>query len=133
MACIPVALRYKGSEWGSQMGYLDSKMHYVGEKVWGRGLGIFIPVGCNGPCRHVDLERLNWPTKCIPVALGFKRSERESKLGPVANNGENIASGRQSLVMRSRNLRPCERERALSACRPLRPVWGLPGVPVALS
>ena len=69
------------------------------------------------------------PTKCTPVALGFKGSERGSILGPVANNGENIANGRQNLVMRSRNLRPCGRERALSACRPLRPVWCLPGVP----
>ena len=28
------------------------------------------------------------------VALGFKGSDRGSKLGPVANNGENIASGK---------------------------------------
>ena len=63
-----------------------------------------------------------------PVALGFKGSERGPKLGPVANNDGNIANGRQSLVMRSRNLRPCGRERALSACRPLRPVWCLPDV-----
>ena len=68
-------------------------------------------------------------TKCIPVALGFKGSERGSNLGPVANNGKNIASGRQSLLMRSRNLRPYGRERALLACRPLEPVRGLPGVP----
>ena len=54
------------------------------------------------------------------VALGFKGSERGSKLGLVVNNGENIASGRQSLVMRSQNLRPCGRERALPACRPTR-------------
>ena len=39
------------------------------------------------------------PTRCTLVALGFKGSERGSKLGPVANNGENIASGRQSLEM----------------------------------
>ena len=39
------------------------------------------------------------PTRCTLVALGFKRSERGSKLGPVANNGENIASVRQSLEM----------------------------------
>ena len=54
------------------------------------------------------------------VALDFKESERGVKVGPAANNGENIASGRQSLVMRSRNLRPCGRERALPACRPTR-------------
>ena len=72
------------------------------------------------------------PTKCTPVALGFKGSERGSKLGPVANNGENIASGRQSLGMRPRNLRPCGRQRALSACRPGRPVWRLLGVPPLL-
>ena len=40
------------------------------------------------------------PTRCTPVALGFKGSEWSSKLGPVANNGENIASGRESLGMR---------------------------------
>ena len=38
-------------------------------------------------------------TRCPLFALGFKGSERVSKLGPVANNGENIASGRQSLGM----------------------------------
>ena len=48
-----------------------------------------------------------------PVALGFKGSERGSKLSPVANNDENIASWRQQ---------------ALSACRSGRPVWGLLGV-----
>ena len=36
------------------------------------------------------------PTRCTPVALGIKGSEWSSKLGPVANNGENIASGRES-------------------------------------
>ena len=35
------------------------------------------------------------PTRCTLAALGFKGSETGSKLGPVANNGENIASGRQ--------------------------------------
>ena len=50
------------------------------------------------------------PTRCSPVALGFKGSERGSKLGPVANNGENVASGRQRLGMRPLNLRPCGRE-----------------------
>ena len=34
------------------------------------------------------------PTRCILVALGFKGTERGSKLGPVADNGEKIASGR---------------------------------------
>ena len=29
-----------------------------------------------------------WPTRCTPVALGFKGSEWGSKLGPVANNAE---------------------------------------------
>ena len=45
------------------------------------------------------------PTRCTSVALGFKGSEWGSKLGPVANNGENIVSGRESLGMRPRNLR----------------------------
>ena len=51
-----------------------------------------------------------------------------SKLGPIANYGENIAGGRQSLRMRPRNLRPRGRQRALSACRTRRLVWGLLGV-----
>ena len=55
------------------------------------------------------------PTRCTPVALGFKGSEWGSKLGHVANNGENIASGRESLGMRPRILRmrpriPCGRQ-----------------------
>ena len=28
------------------------------------------------------------PTKCSPVALSYKGSEGDSKLGPVANNGK---------------------------------------------
>ena len=39
------------------------------------------------------------PTRCTVVALGFKGSEMGSKLGPVANNGENKATGRQSWEM----------------------------------
>ena len=31
------------------------------------------------------------PTRCTPVALSYKGSEGDSKLGPVANNGKNIA------------------------------------------
>ena len=67
--------------------------------------------------------------RCTPVAFGFKGPERGSKWGPVVNNGENIASGRQSLGMRPRQLRPCGRQRALSACRLGTPKWGLLGVP----
>ena len=52
----------------------------------------------------------------------FMGSGSGSKLGPVANNDENIASGRQSLGMRPWNLRPYGRQRALSACSPGRPV-----------
>ena len=72
------------------------------------------------------------PTVCTPVAFGFKGSERGSKLGPVANDRENIASGRQSLGMRPRNLRPCGRQRALSAYRPWRHICGLLGIPPLL-
>ena len=69
------------------------------------------------------------PIRCTPVAFGFKGPERGSKWGPVVNNGENIASGRQSLGMRPRHLRPCGRQGALSACRSGTPKWGLLGVP----
>ena len=31
------------------------------------------------------------PTRCTPVALSYKGSEGDSKLGPVAINRENIA------------------------------------------
>ena len=68
------------------------------------------------------------------VALDFKGSERGSNLGPVANNGENIACGRQRFGMRPRNLRPCGRQWALSACRPLEACMGPTRcTPVALS
>ena len=67
-----------------------------------------------------------------PRCLGFKGLERGSKVGPVANKGENIVSGRKGLGMRHRNLRPCGRQRALSACGPERYVWGLLGVPPLL-
>ena len=79
------------SDWGSKLGCLDSEIQYVGEKVWGCGLGVFDLVGCNGPCQHIGLGHPN-VTYCVyPLALGFKGSERGSKLGPVANNDENIA------------------------------------------
>ena len=56
-------------------------------------------------CRPVTPE---WgPTKYNLVTLGFKGSERGSKLGPVANNCENIATLRQCLGMQSWNFRPC--------------------------
>ena len=46
-----------------------------------------------------------------PCCFGFfEGSESGSNLGPVASNGENIASGRESLGMRPRNLRPCGRQ-----------------------
>ena len=51
------------------------------------------------------------PTSCVPVALGFKGSESGSNVGPVASNGENTVSGRESLGIRPRNLRPCGRQR----------------------
>ena len=53
--CCPVALGFKGSEWGSKSRCQDSEMQYLDEKVWGCGLGIFDLVGCNGPCQHVGL------------------------------------------------------------------------------
>ena len=31
------------------------------------------------------VEACLWPTRCTPVALGFKGSEWGSKFGPVAN------------------------------------------------
>ena len=49
------------------------------------------------------------PTRCTPVALGFKGSEWDSKLSPVANNGENI-QWEGKFEMRPRNLRPCGRQ-----------------------
>ena len=51
------------------------------------------------------------PTRFTPVVLSFKGSKGVSKLGPVANNGKNIASGRQSLGMLPGNFRPCGRQR----------------------
>ena len=71
-------------------------------------------------------------TTCTSVAFGFKGSERGSKLVPVATDGENVASGEQSLGMRPRNLRHCGRQRALSTYRLGRHVCGLLGVPPLL-
>ena len=68
------------------------------------------------------------PTRCTPVALSYKGSEGGSKFGLVANNGKNIASGRQSLGMLPRNFRPCGRQRTPWVCRQGRPVYGLLGV-----
>ena len=70
--------------------------------------------------------------RCTPVAFGFKGPERGSKWGPVVNNGENIASGSQSLGKRPRNLRPCGMQQVLSEFRPGTPEWGLLGVPTLL-
>ena len=54
------------------------------------------------------------PTGYTAFALGFKWPERVSKWGTVVNDGEYIASGRQSLGMRPRNFRPCGRQRPVS-------------------
>ena len=62
------------------------------------------------------------PTRCAPVAFGFKGSERGSKFGIVASDGEHITSGRQSFRMQPRNLRP-------GIYRPGRHIRGLLGVP----
>ena len=67
-------------------------------------------MGCNGPFRHVGLGRRNG-ANYTPVSFGFKGSELGSKLGPVASNGENIASIKESLGMRPRILGPCGRQR----------------------
>ena len=61
--------------------------------------------------------------RCTPVAFGVEGPERGLKWGLVVSNGENIAIGRQSLGMRPRHLRPCGRQRVLSACRPWTPEW----------
>ena len=105
----------------------------LGEKVWGCGLGVFDLVGCNGPCQHVGLGRPSGAYYVYTRCFGFYGVRKgEPKLGPVTNNGENKASGRQSLGMRPQNLRSYGRQRALSACRPARLVWGLLCVPLLL-
>ena len=65
--CTPVALGYKGSEWGSKLGCQDLEMQYLGEKVWGWGLGTFDLAGCNGPCQHVGLGR--HVSFAVPIVL----------------------------------------------------------------
>ena len=49
-----------------------------------------------GPGSMYAMEACMEPTRCTPVALSFMGSERGSKLGLVANNGENIASERHA-------------------------------------
>ena len=57
--CTPVALGFKGSEWGSKLGCQDSEIQYLDKKVWGCGLESFDLLGCNGHCQHVGLGRRN--------------------------------------------------------------------------
>ena len=85
-----------GSEKGSKLGCLDSDMQYVGEKVLGCGLGVFNLVKCNGPCQHIGLGIPRWDFLGVLPRLWILRGQKgESKLGPVANNGENIANTAQ--------------------------------------
>ena len=133
--CTSVALSYKGSEGDSKLGPAtnNGKTYSQWEAKFGDAASEFSTLReATDPLSMSAMETCLSHTRCTSVALGFKGSEWGSKLGPVANNSENIASGRQSLGMRPRNLRSCGRQRALSACRPRRPVWGLLGVPPLL-
>ena len=51
------------------------------------------------------------PTRCTPIAWSYmgQKGAQGGMLQP--NNGDNIASARQSLGMLSRNFRPCGRQR----------------------
>ena len=133
--CTSVALSYKGSEGDLKLGPVanNGKTYSQWEAKFGDAASEFSTLrDATDPLSMSALEACLLPSRCTPVAFGFKGLEWGSTLGPVANNSENIASGRQSLGMRPRNLRPCGRQRALSACRPWRPVWGLLGVPPLL-
>ena len=83
--CTSVALSYKGSEADSKLGDIanNGKNIASGGKVWGCCLGIFDLTGGNGPLGMSAMEACLWPTRCTPVALGFKGSEWGSRLGPV--------------------------------------------------
>ena len=85
-----------------------------------------------GPVSMQAWEPCMGPIRCIPVALSYKGSEGGSKLGPVANNGKNVVSGRQSLWILPRNFRPCGRQRIPWVCRQGRPFYGLLGVSLLL-
>ena len=133
--CTPVALSYKASEGDSKLGPVANN-----GKTYSQWEAKFRDVAseistlreATDPLSMSAIEACLLPTRCTPVALGFKGSEWGSKLCRVANNSENIACGRQILGMRPRNLRPYGRQRTLSACRPGRPVWALLGVPPLL-
>ena len=73
--CTPVALGFKGSEWGSNLGCQDSEMQYLGEKVWGCGLGIFDLVECNRPPEYVGNGRLSMAYQVYPLSLFLGRSQ----------------------------------------------------------
>ena len=133
--CSPVALSYKGSEGDSKLGLVanNGKTYSQWEaKFWDAASEFSTLREAKDPLSVSAMEACLWPTRFTPFALGFKGSELGSKLGPVVNNSENTASGRQSLGMRPRNLRSCGRQRALSGYRPGRPVWGLLCVPALL-
>ena len=87
------------------------------------------PYGMQRAVSACRLGRPVWGILGVPPLLLVLRGQKGVKWGPVVNNGENIASGRQSLGMRPRHLRPCGSQRTLSACRPGTPKWGLLGVP----
>ena len=111
-SCTPVALSYKGSEGDSNLGPVanNGKKYSQWEAKFGDAVSEFSTLReATDPLSMSAMEACLSPTRCTPVALGFKGSEWGSKLGPVASNSENIACGRQSLGMRPRNLRPCGR------------------------
>ena len=56
--CTPVALGFKGSEWGSKLGPVANNGE-VGGKVWACGLGIFDLAGGNRPPEYVGNGRLS--------------------------------------------------------------------------
>ena len=133
--CTPVALSDKGSEGESKLGPVanNGKTYSQWEaKFRDAASEISTLREATDPPSMSAIEACLLPTRCTTVALCFKGSEWGSKLGPVANNSENIASGRQRLGMRPRKLPPCGRQRALSACRLGRPVCGLLGLPPLL-
>ena len=124
--CTPVALSYKASEGDSKLGPVanNGKKYSQWEAKFGDAASEFSTLREATDALSMSvMEACISPTTCTTVALGFKGSEWGSTLDPVASNSENIASGKQSLGMRPRNLRPCVSQRALSACRPERPVW----------
>ena len=78
--CTSVALSYKGSEGDSKLGPVANNGKNIakfGDAAW----EFSTLREATDPLSMSAMEACLWPTRCTPVAFGFKGSEWSSKLG----------------------------------------------------